>query len=287
MKLISLLLSATAILFLSSCGNDTELHKKISDIETQLKEIKTNPQLSQAIADINKIKVEMTISKEALINAQNILQSSIEKSLNAAQSVDSKVASSLASFNLNLNSMRKESEKLTAQFKSFDEKIARLENLYANEGLIELTGDDGKINVESFPALAETEAEFIEEVKGDQQKPLDFLNLSGRVQSNGKWTINGKSYKLFDFMTFDISKSDAKFKDGVDSFYLTGVTFKNTHGEIVTTKEIRGYLLNENNEQRLKWQTRVLESGKNQAFIEKGTKCKVVLSRPLNFGIRK
>jgi hypothetical protein len=285
MNPIKLILAGIFVLTLSSCGgNDQELLKKTEELKKNTDELKA-------------IAMQFKFNQESVNGAVNRLSSSLNTVNNAAANVEDKISRNQVVINKNVESLSNQqvklenqlkvfNESLSMQLKEFNDKIASLEALYIKEGVVQLTGEDGKINVEKFPALASTEVEFIEELKSDEHN-FGRTDLDGRVQSNGKWTINGKSYQLFDFMTFHVDMNAAKITDGEASFYPTMVTFKNTHGEVVTTNSVEGYLINSEDKQKVKWEIRQLENGKKQAFIPKGSKYKLVLSKPLNLAIRK
>lgn len=256
MKARLFLITASTISLLSACGGDPDLSNKVSDLKSITQNLKVNSKdLKQAHGSLAKAFKNVNSVSDNLEKRAKQNQATIEKSIELQKQA----------------------------FLTFSEKISRLEKLYISEGVIELTNDDGKINLERFPSTSQTNCEFIEELSSFSKYAYSF---SGRVQSDGSWKINGKDYKLLDNMTFQVQMKNTPTSHDAGRFTIKKVTFKNSHGELVTTSDIYGYLLSDINKDQIKWSTREVND-KKQGFIPKRTKCKVVLEKPLNLGLRK
>ena len=258
-----LLLPVMATSFLASCGGDPELSKKIEEAKDVANTLK--------------------LSSQELERAHSLLAGSISKVSAVSSAMDQKIIENQKALDFAITKTNEEREKLMDAFKTFNEKIARLEKLYISEGVIELTGAEGKINIESFPALAETEVELMEEPNSFPD--YIWYSFNARASQVGEWVINQKKYKILDMMTFSIISARTQTTLGCAEFIVDTVSFKNTRDEIVSTKSIKAYLTDIDGKP-IKWNIREV-NGNKQAFIDKGTKLKLVLKEPLNLALRK
>ncbi len=266
-KLMTLIGSGT--IFLSACGGNNAVDtNKLTEVSRELN------------ASANKFADGASRATRSLITSYDRLDRTLAETNKAANRVDQRAKKSEIILENNIKSLNKQLKKFENLFKEANTKLAKLEKLYISEGTLELTGESGKINLERFPATAQTKCQFMED------STVDSSRVTGRVQSNGVWVINGKDYNLKEKMTFNYRASVPYGSTSTINTQLKSITFTNTHGEIVTSSKITGHLQSVDQKKSIiKLDTREINK-KQQVYIPKDRKCILVLDAPLNLNIR-
>ncbi len=248
------------ILSISGCVNDIDNSK----IQEYIDSLENN---------VNKLQISNNFLKQSLENVKN--------ENNRFRDIVGRFADYTKTLNKNLKTYEENTYKFNKILQDTQNKINVLNDLYANEALIELTSNKGNIKTNKIPALATSECVFVNE--SDEVQESSYNSTQGIIKTNGIWTINDVSYKTGNVMTF---RYIARKKNSRYKILLDKATYKNTHNEVVSTSHIDGYLLDKNGKDTFSYYVRE-RSGKKLSFIQKDTKCTVVLTSDLNLNLRK
>jgi len=248
-------------LFLVSCGDSEEL-KKISD---SLK--KSNLQLQE--------KQELLSKQISKLNYSTGILAKEYVQIDQRVANLNKTANNLEKSIINLHQRELALKEI---YSTFIDKIEVLDGLYKKEANFIVKGPDGKTKMfNQIPSSAICEAEFITE--GQNSSTSGRFNCT--IQTRGNWIVNGSSYEL-NKATVNCAFwfSDKNRRPYCE--FIKSITYTNTRGEFVTaTRNLSLRILNSNKEPYFQ-ATRKEKEGRVYTSIEKGTKCYILLDKPID-----